>query len=84
MSINIEPKYLSTDKTCIYFDISKQFLINLKNKGTLKNGIHYIQPTTKLLRWNVEEIEKEFGVVHNKMYEPQDAINDTDIAHFLK
>ena len=85
MSTNIQAKYLSTDKTCVYFDLSSQYLMDKKRNGLFIKGVHYIQPSTKLLRWNIEELEKELGSTlvtnSNNTFETN---SDIDISNFLK
>jgi len=57
--------------------------MNNKQNGTFLNGIHYIQPSKKLLRWNVLEIEKFFG---SKTINIDTTVNSNgvDVSSFLK
>ncbi len=58
---NISARYLTTTHTCIYFDISDDFLLDNKRDGVFVEGIHYAQPSTKMLRWNIPALEQWFG-----------------------
>ena len=86
MSIKFESKFLSTAHICVYFDVSKDFIQDKKNDGTFKNGIHYAQPVVKMLRWNVEELEKWFGFMVPASNTTTDALVETKVIidNFLK
>jgi hypothetical protein len=84
MSINsIQSKFLSSENTAIYFDCSKDFFIKRKNNGTFLEGIHWVQPVTQMLRWNIPELEKWFGV-QDKKAENNPIEQDLNLEHFLK
>lgn len=65
MMIEVNNRYMSSSNISIYFDISTDFLIARKNDGTFRLGIHYVQPSKKMLRWNIEELEKWFKIDSN-------------------
>jgi hypothetical protein len=53
-------KFFTTENAAHYFDISSDILKNAKRENIFKLDIHYVQPRKKLLRWNIEELEKWF------------------------
>lgn len=75
---NVSSKYLSTVNACIYFDISDDFLFENKKDGVFVEGIHYAQPSTKMLRWNIPALEEWFGF--NSL---SDNITETTINHTI-
>ena len=56
----MKQKFFKTENAAIYFDISPDILKSGKRDNIFKIDIHYVQPRTQLLRWNIQELEKWF------------------------